>query len=200
MKQAVVYPRGFMGFDIGLPVHKETPDIKKLVSAVRYNKYQGAANKATISNNVIFALHQRSIFGSIDLDLPVFREKVIQAALGAFGTQSFLDWAELQLKSPYLSDLHVRFLNDTFEFIQTGKRAVSVHNWDSLLTPQAASIPTRSTPYKYMEYCRMQQVLPYRNPATVSGTVLNWLCQPEGFTDMLNSLYILFCNTKQANS
>ena len=38
MKSPVVYPRGFLGFDIGLPVENRSTNLSKLLEAVRLNK------------------------------------------------------------------------------------------------------------------------------------------------------------------
>ena len=37
-KNAVVYPRGFLGFNIGLPVEKRGANTAKLLESVRFNK------------------------------------------------------------------------------------------------------------------------------------------------------------------
>ena len=91
--------------------------------------------------------------------------------------------------------MHRRFLNDTFEFIQTGERSVNISNWDKLVRVNQADITDTRVSFDYKKYFKMDQVALFRRPFTVSGTVQSWVSQPGGFEDLIRSLRIIFCDS-----
>ncbi len=194
MKSVVVYPRGFFGFDIGLPIQKETTDIKKLMNSVRFNKVNVSRDRTVISNEEIETLYTKSYKNEAGVRTMEFRERILKAALTAFGTKSFYEWCELQLGNPYFTNMHKRFLNDTFQFIQTGQRDLNISNWDKLVMAKQADAVDQKTPYLFREYFKMNQVALFRRTFATSGTVQSWVSQPGGFEDMVRSLRIIFCD------
>lgn len=194
IKSVVVYPRGFFSYDIGLPVQRETTDIKKLMASVRFNRAQVSRDRTVISNEEIETLFTKSYKGEAGVRTMEFRKRILKAALGAFGTKSFYEWCELQMDNPYFSNMHKRFLNDTFRFIQTGEREINIMNWDRLVTAKKADAMDQKTPFEFKEYFKMDQVALFRRPFTVSGTIQSWVSQPGGFEDMVRSLRIIFCD------
>lgn len=195
MKAVVVYPRGFFGFDIGLPVQRENTDIKKLMNSIRFNKVNVSRDRTVISNDEIETLYNKALNNEAGVRTPEHRERVLKAALSAFGTKSFYEWCELQQESPYFTAMHRRFLNDTFEFIQTGERSVNISNWDKLVRVNQADITDTRVSFDYKKYFKMDQVALFRRPFTVSGTVQSWVSQPGGFEDLIRSLRIIFCDS-----
>ena len=199
IKQIVVYPRGFLGYDIGLPVQHETTDIVKAMSSLRYNRPNISRDRTVISNQEIETLHQQVLLGNGSLKSMEFREKILQVALGAFGTRSFFDWVEIQQTSPYFTDLHRRFLNDTFEFIQNGRRSMNVSTWAQIIRPRAESAEDRKVTYDYKTFFKLDQSALFRRPYAVSNAIASWTSHPGGYSDLINSLNILFCDMEHPN-
>lgn len=200
LKAAVVYPRGFFGYDIGLPVQVENTDVKKLMASVRFNKVNVSRDRTVISNNEIETLFTKTHKNEPGVKTLDFRERILKAAIAAFGTNSFYDWCELQLENPYFTDLHKRFMNDTFRFIHTGERQLNINSWDRLVTVKQASALDQKTPFLYREYFKMDQVALFRRSFAVNGTIQSWVSQPGGFEDMLRSLRIIFCDNPHLNN
>lgn len=194
MKQIVVYPRGFLGYDIGLPVQRETTDIVKVMSSLRYNKPNISRERTVISNQEIETLHNQVLLGNGSLKSMEFREKILQVALGAFGTKSFFDWCETQQTSPYFTDLHRRFLNDTFDFIVNGRRSMNVTTWAQIIRPRAESAEDRKVDYNYKSFFKLDQSALFRRSFGVAGAVACWTSHPGGYSDLISSLNILFCD------
>lgn len=192
MKTIVIYPRGFLGYDIGLPVVKVENGIKDILDSVYYNKSLVNKDRTVISNTEIENLFKALIQQSWSGNSFEYRERVLKAALTAFGTKSFFDWCQLQNESPYFTDLHRRFLNDTFEFIKTGKRVMAVGTWASIIRPRAIASVDRSTDYKVSDYFRLNQGSLLRRPFGITDNIINWTSQPGGVEDMVATLHILF--------
>lgn len=192
MKNIVIYPRGFLGYDIGLPVVKVENGIKDILDSVYYNKSLVNKDRTVISNSEVENLFKALIQSSWSGNSFEYRERVLKAALSAFGTKSFFDWCQLQNESPYFTDLHRRFLNDTFEFIKTGKRTMAVGTWASIIRPRPIASMDRNTEYKVTEYFRLNQGSLLRRPFGITDTVVGWTSQPGGVEDMVATLHILF--------
>lgn len=194
LKNIVIYPRGFLGYDIGLPVKKEKSDITQLMASVRFYKSNLPKDRTVISNDEVNDLFSRIFKATPGTKTMEFRERILKAALTAFGTTDFLDWCELQAGNPYFTSLHKRFMNDTFKFINTGEREINIYTWDRLISPGIAAQKDVNTPYEYRQYFKMDQASLFRKPSTVQGTIQSWVSQPGGFEDMIQSLRIMFCD------
>ena len=84
LKAAVVYPRGFFGYDIGLPVQVENTDIKKLMASVRFNKVNVSRDRTVISNSEIETLFTKTYKNEPGVKTLDFRERILKAAIAAF--------------------------------------------------------------------------------------------------------------------
>lgn len=83
----------------------------------------------------------------------------------------------------FKSDLHYRFLNDTIDFIKTGKRTMSILMWMQMLSVPSERISKKhaaKTAYTMKSDC-------YRNIS-----VMKWLSHEGGLQDLVISLYIIF--------
>ena len=67
MTKIVVYPRGFMGFDIGLPVQTKGGGLENLISSVRLNK-EIEEGRRVISNNKVETMWRQVIDGERFID------------------------------------------------------------------------------------------------------------------------------------
>lgn len=195
MKQVVVYPRGFLGYDIGLPVQKQATDLTRVMADIRYNKVNVSRDRTVISNEEIEKLFKQHRLGDRSIASMGFREKVLVAALAAFGTASFFDWCKLQQDSPYFTDMHRRFLNDTFKFIATGERSMNTNTWNQIIAVRPETAEDRKTAYLYQDFFKIHLGALVARPAFINQTVVSWVSQPGGFEDMLATLNILFGKT-----
>lgn len=191
-KNAVVYPRGFLGFNIGLPVEKRGANTAKLLESVRFNR-EVDETRLVISNKKIEELYLAMQTAQASTKSFDFRERILLVALHAFGTDSFLDWLILQEKSPYLSDVHRRFINDTLNFISTSERAMSVVTWKSFITVRELNGADAKPELKTRAFFSITGPVDTKSERFSLKTVLtNWVSQPGGFEDLLFTLHILF--------
>lgn len=192
MKPIVIYPRGFLGYSIGLPIQEPEMSMSKLMAHIRNNNPNIGNTKPTISNTELEQLFHKSYYG-----FPLFsnienREKVLKNVLEAFGTRSFYDWCQIQQESPYFTDLHKNFLNDTFRFIKTGERSMSVSSWYRIVVPRNANIADKKAEYKIRDFFDLDKGALMRRSHLVSDIVASWTSQYGGFEDMLTSATIFF--------
>lgn len=192
-KNIVLYPRGFIGFDTGLIINTSTGiDMDSWVRSIKLNKpimkevspYKGIPEVDGLWNE-----HQtgESIITSFD-----FREKILTSALLSFGSLSFFDWCNLQNKNVYFTALHKRFLNDTFAFIEEGKRSVSITTWRSLLGMKFAGNQDKDELFLMNKFFRMNDPQFNRRSFRLSDNLVDWCRQENGFEDLLMTLHVLF--------
>lgn len=189
----VLYPRGFIGFDTGLITDKATGvNMDEWVKSIKLNKpimepvspYKGIPQVDAIWNEYQSGT---KLITSFD-----FRESIIKTALMAFGTQSFFAWCELQTKNIYLTALHRKFLNDTFQFIESGKRSISNTTWQSLIKMREASVQDAEVPYALNEFFRINGPNTAQRSFRTTDIIAQWVTQEEGFDDLLSTIHILF--------
>lgn len=192
-KKIVLYPRGFIGFDTGLIVDQNTSiDMDEWVKSVKLNKpimkevspYKGIPEIDDLWNE-----YQSGVSFITSFE---FREKILKNALSAFGTLSFYDWCNLQNKNIYLTAMHKRFLNDTFSFIQEGKRSIAVSTWRSLLSMKVVSSQDKEEVFLMNEYFRMNEGEFARKSFRLSDTLVDWCREENGFEDLLMTIHLIF--------
>lgn len=197
MSSVVVYPRGFLGFDIGLPAENRGSNISKILEAVSLNKTV-ARSKVVISNHQVENQWKQYKSGDRFVHSFAFREQILKVALEAFGTKSFYDWCVLQSESPYLTEMHKRFLNDTFNFIQVGKRSVNIMSWMKLVTVKELSANDEVPVYQYQKFFGMTSPIHFRREQDLASAITAWVSQPGGFDDLVGTLHIFFGDTEIA--
>lgn len=188
---AVIYPRGFAGFDIGLPTRVLRPSPEQLFNSLMRNKDTSRSSKVVMSNTVVekqWLEHTTAMRFSKSFN---FREEILISALTAFGTEDFLAWINLQSENPYSTQNHYRFINDTLQFIKTGKRALNIQHWLILLNgvdPKADNkVSIRSD-----EYFGTTLPLHQRQPTRLKHHIVKWVSNPGGFEDLLGTMHVLF--------
>lgn len=191
MKPAVIYPRGFLGYDIGLPINVNKDSVTDILSSLKYNRLSKPEPRVVISNAAVKELMEQMLFSTQATHSQAWREGVLSTALKAFGTRSFFEWCQMQEKSPYLTDLHVRFLNDTLNFIQTGVREMSIRNWALLVhptpTPHKAAVK-----YEYGKFFGVGQPSIVSRSSLLRDIIPTWVARPGGYADLLQTLNIIF--------
>lgn len=191
MANVVIYPRGFLGFDIGLPAENKTSNLSQLLQDIKLNKTVDVRTNL-IANHYIDSLWKQYKTGDRFINSMGFREQILTTALKAFGTQSFLEWCILQTKSPSFTEMHKRFMNDTFRFLMTGKRGVNILNWINLINVRELTVRDDLPEYQYADYFGLDDRIEYRENITIVSAIKNWTSKVNGFDDLLGSLHIFF--------
>lgn len=192
MKTVVAYPNGFVGYSVGWPVRQYSADVEDKLATLRFSKVTAPREKSVISNPIIEQLfsdwrsqHRRAS----DVD---FLSDVVSAAVQAFGTTDLYEWCFMQTKSPYFTADHRQFLNDTFDYIETGRRKFSHATWMKVLRVRLINPQDALQPYNYQEFFRVSGPLHHRPSSSIYTLIERWLAQPGGFDDLIQTLHILF--------
>jgi len=189
----VIYPRGFLGFDIG--IQKDNSKVTTFLQTVRGIEFNRPINKLDsihASNPAVDALWKDYVSGAAFTTSFAFRERILVAALGAFGTQNFYDWCILQSSSPFLSSAHRKFFNDTLTFIETGKRSVNVSSWLNILSATPDHQNNSPIPLRTREYFGVDLNVYNQRSLDLSDNLVVWTSQQGGFEDLLGTLVVLF--------
>lgn len=120
----------------------------------------------------------------IDKTSPQLIIDIAKKAVELFGNNNLYSFMQSNLiYNRFKSDLHWEFLKDTIQFIQTGKRSMSISTWESLLIiPNGTLSKTHAPKTTYS-----------MNPAEYSGaTIQKWLTQDNGLADLVYSMRIIF--------
>lgn len=190
-KKIVTYPRGFMGIDIGIPIQTKGDSISATLANANYNR-QSEELRFVISNNNVETLWKQVKLGLLFTDNLEVREKIITNALLAFGTESFYEWFALQQVNPNLTDMHRRFLNDTLNFISTGKRAMNLLQWPHLIEVRPLTGGDATPALKSDEFFGVRERLENRTDSKLTAIVPRWVSWPGGFEDLLGTMHVLF--------
>jgi hypothetical protein len=196
-----VYPSGFAG---SADVEQTKPlDIKEVANALMNVSVIREQNPHTASVNII-ELWLESISGvNTKNNTFEFKERILKAALVAFGTTTFLEWINIQINdNPSFGDNHYAWLNETILYVYGGKpRQMSFNNWLMLLN-------SNSTRYDGEKYSNIIKAYIFNEKVTnlpsllydtttrenddIPNLILNWVRQPGGINDLLASLNVLF--------
>ena len=110
--------------------------------------------------------------------------EIARKAVSLFGGTDLFNFIHANMQyNRFKSDLHYRFLQDTLEYIKTGKRSMSIHTWMSLLSVKEKTLTKKQAPKTAYS---MKSDL-YRNVS-----VMQWLTHDGGLQDLVLSLYIIF--------
>ncbi len=192
MKAVVAYPNGFVGYSVGWPVRQYTADVEDKLAAMRFSKVTTPKEKSVISNPIIEQLFGEWRSMERRATDAGFLCDVISAAVQAFGTTDMYEWCYMQTKSPYFTADHRQFLNDTFEFIETGRRKFSHATWMKVLRIRVINPQDAVQAYDFEKFFRVSAPLQHKPSSHIYTMIERWLAQPGGFDDMLQTLHILF--------
>lgn len=187
---AVIYPSGFMGYDIGFPAQKDTASFDDKVNALRTASISAPKDRIFVINLSIESLYKRYLHDTSLVSDADFVSDLLSAAANAFGTNNFYNWCYAQTKTPYFTANHRDFLNDMFRFIMTGRRKYMASVWPSLLKMRLATPEDNRTDYAYREFFSAH------SDTMVTDVLASWLSHPYGAEDMLTSLMAIFGRNK----
>lgn len=191
-----IYPRGFLGAKLEPVLERKT---NKTVPGLQYDisLFNPSESKTIVANVALedlYAAHVRNepYTGRFD-----FREKALIQILAAFGTMNFELWYKMQYQSPSFGKEHIDFLDDTVRFIMTGKRRVSITNWDAILDTSDKKVFTSLLPDNVRVYFNRTTVEQLgidgqRWNSNLVDVVQDWMRRPSGFADLLTTAHILF--------
>lgn len=189
----VVYPRGFIGFDagfvkLGIVEEKKNTNLRSIL----LNRTVGPDESPHASNTIIDQLWAETTGGRNYTTSFYFRERIIKAALTAFGTQNFYDWCQLQVTNPYAKNSHNKFVNETLSFIASGYRTVDVNTWFNLIDISDDLNRKAVNDIKISEYFRTRDTHNNQRPVSLEHTLVEWTKHQDGFGDLLTTLMLLF--------
>jgi hypothetical protein len=191
---AVIYPRGFIGFDIGaIKTKSKITDFLQTVRGIEFNRpIQKDANTYP-SNPTIDLLWKEYVTGVSFTTAFAFRERILVAALNAFGTTDFYEWCKLQQSNPYLTTTHKKFINDTFSFINGNKRSVSISSWLSIVRiDHTQGDKDTGLQLNTKEFFKQDWPVDIQPSTSLVSTLGSWTANPNGFEDLLGTLMVLF--------
>jgi hypothetical protein len=186
-----VYPRGFLGASLGEQIKPTERSVASQLRSYQYHPdwFKNPTVAKEINQN-IEALWAKLNDSYGAMDSMEFREKVLRVALHAFGTKDFYEWLDVQATGPSTGDIHMRFLQDTLEFIETGRRQMSLHNWAGLLS--LSEITHNVTPNQgQFNWFFMTGDKRAKNVQLVD-VIQRWCSHPQGFFDLAHTLHVLF--------
>lgn len=189
----VIYPRGFIGVGSN-PAEREGSgeDLQTILTNIKLNLPIGKEDEPYKANAAVEDLYQSYRLGNFTEKDPVFSEKVLLTCMRAYGATSFGDWCRMQQQSPYFTRMHKHFLNDTFRFIETGRREVSVENMGALVDRQPKTIKDDATALEIDAFLNLNRPLEFRRSDRLTDIVTAWLSQRGGFNDFLTSTRTFF--------
>lgn len=119
-----------------------------------------------------------------------FREKIIKVAFQVFGNKNLSEWVTMQNDFGLLTQLHKQFLVDTFEYIYElnirNERSMPITQWCTLLVVGGRN-----------NEISLKNMFGENNKfidTPMTQTLSTWLSLPNGFEDLLITLYVLFGN------
>lgn len=183
-----VYRRGFLGKPV-----QETNQVSlgsavmKQLKNLQFNQTAFIADERNhIYNEDVEILYSQYTKRSARTGTFDFHELILQAAINAFGTSKFVEWLEMQSKSPNATHIHSKFLLDTLRFIETGKREMVLENWEPLLNSHALAGEWEDVLDEALALNKRMKIV------EVKDVIRYWCSQPNGLSDMLVTLHILF--------
>lgn len=192
----MLYPRGFYGGISSPSTEKQPKPFASKVARLQNNLnfLQGLRPGVRQEVNEKVEDLYRQLITREGIDKMIFRRKVLQTALTAFGTHRFDYWYSQQMYSPAAGDLHRDFLVDTLRFISTGERHVNVMTWNSLIgfSDQGERVSVLDEYAK--EFFGIStggfNRIPRNND--LIDVIRQWCSQPGGLSDLLCTMHILF--------
>lgn len=191
----VIYPRGFLGFENGqVQAVPLTNNFLQTVKQLQFNRPIPKNNNGYSSNSEVDTLWKEFIGGSSFITNFDFRQRILKTALSVFGTQNLLQWCTLQESNPFVTDMHKKFLNDTFMFIETGKRSVNITTWLNLVCISSNKTNSDNCCFNTKVFFRLDKSQDSQKAVGLETTLIDWTSQEGGFEDLLGTLAVLFGN------
>lgn len=183
-----LHPRGFLGSTTEYrQPHVNRPVKVDLIGAVTRSISFDVDDNVLKPNTLIEELFAKSI-SKEDLIKTnfLFREKILLAALSAFGTLTINQWLEAQKQNPYFDVTQNRFVEEMVCFVYTGH-----WKYHPALYLDSMMIGTHNS-LSYGPCVREWIFANNKEPVLVRDFIQKWLSQRDGFSTLLISLRVLF--------
>lgn len=190
--QLQLYPRGFLGASsINAEEFKSTP-----INTTRQGHYFTLSffeeKKDKLKGNPVVNDSYRSLIaGDRRVRGFQFSEKLYKTAFALFSCKNFIDWILLQEKSPLFSHIQRDFIIDTVNFINNGKRSISIMTWLSIINHATYQ---ETSGYRFNKE-DLREIDNIRGGNSMSDVISLWLSHSDGLVDFITTLYILFGDT-----
>lgn len=120
-----------------------------------------------------------------------FREKIIKAAKNAFNNVSIYNWLNTQKYANTVTSTHENFISETIGFVLGSPRSIQTSQWIRLLEVSEKAQSINLDIDKYFNRNNIQNQLKFSS-SLLTDFIVKWVSQPNGFEDMLLSLYVVF--------
>lgn len=195
----MLYPRGFFGAQYAPSIKKSPRPFATAVNRLQNNlsllRGMTSGDQIVVNENIEL-LYGKMISEVVTFNNFEFREKVLNAALSAFGTNSFDFWYTQQRYSPSSGELHRAFLADTLDFIENGTRNQHLETWNVLVSFGDRGERTSVIDEKAAEFFGLSSNgigrIRRQNNSDLVDVIQQWVSHPGGFADLLFTLHILF--------
>ncbi|QVD49178.1 hypothetical protein LUCX_108 [Xanthomonas phage vB_XciM_LucasX] len=114
-----------------------------------------------------------------------FQRQVLINALRLFG--DLKDWFGDQLTNPNLVGHNRQFIEDTYNFITTGQRALPVTTWYDLVEEGGLRHQAHAIPQSLLDSKKLLE-----STALSLELLQQWVQRPNGVEDLINTLHLLF--------
>lgn len=203
-----MFPRGFLGGKIVSPPKRPRTQQETELNNLEVALALPIDHRALASNHHIVNLYKEYMNLRSERISFEFSERIILAALEAFGTTDFVEWLHVQHESPRTSDNHRDYIDDTILYLLTGRRRIPNVLWCNILSSSSAQ--TNQTPMSVV--CRdfINNHLTSNSGSSQtdsivgepgSGRQLNastryvircWLTKTNGIGDLLSTLNVMY--------
>lgn len=146
---------------------------------------QGAEVLVSSGDESIEVLFQAMMDQTTNTKSWPFQRNVLTNALRLFG--ALRTWLTEQKANPNLVGYNRQFIDDTINFITTGKRELSVQTWFDLVSEGGVGHHAHAIPQRLLDNKRVLE-----SSQTSLELLQAWAQQPNGLEDLLNTLHLLF--------
>ena len=119
-----------------------------------------------------------------------FREQVLTMAKSLFSFtagSSLVNWLKLQEDKPTVSEMHIKFLIETLNFILGYDRNLACFQWFSLLSADSTTLPAKT------KISNDKNFIDHKADLFIFDDALQlWVSKPHGFEDLLMTMMIIF--------
>lgn len=163
-----IFPRGFEVREID-PI-KQYPEVMEV---------SGNKEVSTLYKNWILVQKQPPVFESVET-----ATRLAHTLIG----QSLKEWYVVNASNEFLNLNALSFMEDTINFLVTGKRRLSMENWHLLLSNKERRDGPAGPVKTYAALTTLNGESFFKDAEYISA----WLSKPNGITDLIQSLQILF--------
>lgn len=191
-----MYPSGFLG---SAAVEQTTPvDVVQQAKSM-FNPGLKPKVSHYLANQKIQDLWTMRHAGVPESKTFEFCEEMLKAAKYAFGTDTLLKWIGTQVDSPYYSQYHRDWIDDTLGYVMDQQpRRMSGNNWSVFLNVNQREFQGERFSRVVKHYLLGEKLhsAPYarewRGNMTVTEFIGLWVMREGGLADMIDQLHTVF--------